>query len=66
MNTVKYRYNQQGQPLATFVYVVNHYPARQTAAERLPALLDHGSDIAAVPAIAADQLVFKNSNAVLA
>jgi predicted aspartyl protease len=67
MNTVRYRYNQQVQPPAPFIYVVIHHPVGQTAMERLPALLDSGADITAVPRAIADRLgLVKFSDVILA
>ena len=67
MNTVRYHYNKQVQPPAPFIYVVIHHPAEQAATERLPALLDIGADITAVPAVVAERSgLVKFSDVVLA
>jgi hypothetical protein len=67
MSLVRYRYNQQVQPPAPFIYVMIHHRMRHSATERLPALLDSGADITAVPADVAHQLALtKFSDVILA
>jgi gag-polyprotein putative aspartyl protease len=67
MSLVRYRYNQQVQPPAPFIYVMIHHPVGHSATERLPALLDSGADITAVPADVANQLALtKFSDVILA
>ena len=56
MTTVRYRYNQQQQPPAPFVYVTVHTPDHTRASERCPALLDSGAAITVIPAEVAEQL----------
>jgi hypothetical protein len=67
MNTVRYRYKQQVQLPAPFIYVVIHHLAGQGATERFPALLDNGPDVTAVPTAVAERLgLVKFSDVVLA
>ena len=67
MNAARYRYNQQVQPAAPFVYVVIRHPVGQVATECLPGLPDSGADITAVPAAVADRLgLVKFSDVILA
>jgi predicted aspartyl protease len=67
MNAVQYRYNREVQPPAPLIYVVVHHPVGQPNTERLPALLDSGAGITAVPAAVADRLgLVKFSDVVLA
>jgi predicted aspartyl protease len=67
MNSVRYRYNQQAQPPAPFIYVAVHHPVGQAATDRLPSLIDSGADITAVPTAVADRLrLVKFSDVVLA
>ena len=67
MTTVRYRYNQQQQPPAPFVYVTVHTPDNMRASEHCPALLDSGAALTVVPAEVADQLsLLKYSEVTLA
>jgi predicted aspartyl protease len=67
MTTIRYRYNQQQQPPAPFVYVTVHTPDDTRASERCPALLDSGAAITVIPAEVAEQLsLLKYSEVALA
>ena len=67
MTTVRYRYNQQQQPPAPFVYVTVHTPDDRRVSERYPALVDSGAAITVIPAEVAEQLaLLKYSEVTLA
>ena len=67
MTTVRYRYNQQQQPPAPFVYVTVHTPDGVRASEHYPALLDSGAAITVIPAEVVEQLaLLKYSEVALA
>jgi hypothetical protein len=67
MTTVRYRYNQQQQPPAPFVYVTVHTPDDTRASERCPALLDSGAALTVIPTEVTDQLsLLKYSEVTLA
>lgn len=53
---VRYRYNQQQQPPAPFVYVTVHTPDDTRSSARYPALIDSGAAITVIPTEIAEQL----------
>jgi predicted aspartyl protease len=57
VTTVHYRYNQQQQPPAPFVYVTVHTPDGTRISERYPALVDSGAAITVIPTEIAEQLL---------
>jgi predicted aspartyl protease len=53
---IRYNYNQQVQPPAPFIYIEVTAPTQPTRAERIPALIDIGADITAIPQRLVNQL----------
>lgn len=46
---VRYRYNEQVQPSAPFIYIGIAAPNESPAIEQVPALIDTGADITVIP-----------------